>query len=103
MEPDPSYMYARLKKPVIDPTFDHFEIHKGSTRSKSIPLQFASWDGEIYHTCGHGDKLGNSVCDFLQWYSKLSTAQIHSGLKHRVHMEVPCLRKLGFITVDDPS
>ena len=54
-------------------------------------------------TCGHGDKLGNSVCDFLQWYSKLSIAQIHSRLKHRVHIEIPCLRNLDFITVDDPS
>ena len=53
-------------------------------------------------TCGQDDKLGNSICDFLQWYSKLSIAHIHSGLKHRVHMEIPCLRKLDFITVDDP-
>ena len=55
-------------------------------------------------TCEHRDKLGNSVCEFLQWFSKLSTAQIHSKLKHSVcHMEIPCLRKLELIIVDDPS
>ena len=54
-------------------------------------------------TCGHGDKLENSICDFLQWYSKFLIAQIHFGLKHRVHMEIPCFRKVDFIIVDDSS
>ena len=54
-------------------------------------------------TYGHGDKLGNNIYDFLQWYYKLSIAHIHSGLKHWVHMEIPCLRKLDFITIDKPS
>ena len=54
-------------------------------------------------TCGHGDKLGNSVCDFLQWYSKHSIAQLHFGLKHLVHMETPCLINHDFIIVNDSS
>ena len=29
--------------------------------------------------------------------------QIQSRLKHQVHMEIPCLRNLDFIIVDDPS
>ena len=55
--------------------------------------------------CGHGDKLQNNVCDFLQWYSKLSIAlsQVYSKLMHQVHMEISWLRKFDFITVDDPS
>ena len=53
--------------------------------------------------CRHGNKLGNSVRELLQWYSKLSIAHIHFGFKHEVHMEIPCLRKLDFIIMDDPS
>ena len=35
-------------------------------------------------TCRHEDKLGNNICEFLHYYSKLSIAQIHSRLKHQV-------------------
>ena len=44
-----------------------------------------------------------SVRELLQKYSKWSIAKIHSGKKHRVSHEIPCLRKLELMAVDDPS
>ena len=46
-------------------------FYKASTCSKSIPLLFQVGLEKLVMTCGHGDKLGNNVCDFLYTLTRL--------------------------------
>ena len=85
-------MCAKLEKPVIaifaskdGSESQHFTISNFTKFSHTqSPFQYYSQAGleKVVMTCGHGDKLRNSVCDFLQWFNSSDSFQIEAPSAH---------------------
>ena len=86
-------MCVGLEKPIIAvfaqktalrPNISLFQILQSFHIPTQSPFQHCSQVGleKVVMTCGHGDKLGNSVCDFLLWFNSLYSFWVEASSAH---------------------
>ena len=94
-------MCAGLEKPIITifaskDGFEtqHFTVSDFTKFSHTqSPFQHYSQVGleKVVMTCGHGDKLGNSVCDFLLWFNSSDSFRVEAPGAHGNTLPDPSL------------